>query len=396
MLKNFFRGLSSSLLFTLLLLTLLGATTVLTIRPENIKSWLAKSDIYTLLPDVLLDQAKQEKDNDLGVPLSDAGVRTAAKEAFSPKYLQASTEGFIDSMGRWLDGKTDKPDFSIDIKTPKDQFAQNVAEYAQKRYQSLPTCASGTVPSTADLLLVDCQPAAGIDVPLAKQELQAKVANSKDFFAQPTLTADTLESDSPQDSVFTKRTVPTAYSWVQRLPIVLAVLALLNAVIVIFTSQSRRVGVKRVATAMIVVGIIASFGVWASSLALGELNRSASNSTGEWSAIIKNLAASSTYAMQRDVLKVGLALAGGTALVGAIIMLFMRITNKEVKEKSGTASTDVSPRQPTPEPAPATKPRAPSTQAKPKTAPLLKPKQQPKPTVVRPTSPVGSSSKLIQ
>lgn len=370
----------------MLLITILSATAALTIRPSNIKSWLGKSDIYKLLPDAFLNQAKEDTDNNIGVPLTDPGVQKAAKDAFSPQFLQTSTESIIDGTFRWLDGSKPKPDFSIDVGTAKDKFANNVADYAKVRYAGLAACTPGVIPTSTNPLTIECQPAVGINIDQEAEKIKSQIQSTDGFLSEPNLTADTLEQDKSNDSSFNKTETPNGYQWARRIPIVLVILIIINVAIILFTSVTKRAGVKRIAILMIVTGTLTATIMGLGSLTSGAINKSAGNATGDWSAIVKNLASTSLPVMQRDILKVGLLISGAVIVTGIILLIVLRLTNKE--EQGNTQQPSLSPKK-APNPKPQLAQSAPQ-QTEPTTAPLI----QQRPSNTKPK--VGSRNKLIQ
>src|SRR4051812_48563018 len=85
----------------------------------KVKHILAESGIYdTVLPSVL-DQTKQIDTSAGEISLENPQIKAAAQSAFTPQFIQTSTESVIDSVFDWLNGKTATPQFKIDLSGPK-------------------------------------------------------------------------------------------------------------------------------------------------------------------------------------------------------------------------------------------------------------------------------------
>jgi hypothetical protein len=398
MFKKFLHGSASSLLLIALLSGIGFTVFSLVVQPAHLKQWVSSSGIYKTLPGILLDHADQEQEtNDLGVSLKNTEVQKAAKQAFSPQFIQNSTEQFIDGTFNWLDGTVAKPDFSINIGAAKAVFANNIAAYAVQRYQSLPACAPNTPPTSDDPLTIDCQVPIGFDINQEAELLKTQITSSKEFLPQSVLTADTLQQDNPQDSVFTKTAIPKAYKRLQTLPLILGGLALVLAVVIILSAATKAAGIKRVGVVLVAAGLLAGFAIWAGSIAVGTLaDRLAVNSSSDTAVIIKNMISSAGYAMQRDILQTGLYVAGSVGLVGLLLLGGVSLkTRKKMPKISAPSPHDPKPSKPAAKVKIPQKAK-PAASPKPKPVPMIKPKNQPKPTIIKPSGPIGSSDKLIQ
>src|SRR3989344_1871912 len=137
MLRRFLVFLAASGLTLLLILTATIAILDLTFTPGNVKKWLKGSAVYSTVTDNILKQSQDalaKSTDGSQSPLNQPEIQAAVKDAFSPAFLQTSTENFIDGLTPWLNGKTAKPTFSIDVSSAKTKFIESLANYARNRY----------------------------------------------------------------------------------------------------------------------------------------------------------------------------------------------------------------------------------------------------------------------
>lgn len=238
---------------------------------ENIKETLAKNDVYSVIIPGALDQAKagQAKAENGGaqeINLSDPAIKTVAERTFTPKFLQENTEKMLDSIFLWLDGKTQTPDFRIDLSGLKATFAAEAAKVAKDKAASLPACPSGLSGSSDnfDPFSATCLPV-GLTPAAAAQQVQDTLNRGEDFLENPVITADTLESGSSGQSIFSDqlKSLPRGYQWFNKTPFILAVLSVLCILGVVFLSTSRRAGLRRAGLSLLTVGISFLIIAWA-------------------------------------------------------------------------------------------------------------------------------------
>lgn len=252
-------------LFSLLLFSLavdIGFVRVVT-HPDKIKQILNDSGVYSSVVSGLLDQAKQVSSNNGDISLSNTQVRSAADQAITPTFLKQNTETFIDSVYRWLDGKSASPDFLIDLTGVKTQFADNVANNLQPQLAALPVCSAGANVQSFDAFNATCLPR-GVTAAQAVASVKSDILNGKGFLDNPAITAKDLKSSDSNQSVFSDnlKDAPRGYQRAKSSPVVLAMLALLVAAAIIFLSPTRRSGVKRVGITLLSIGVFMVIFAW--------------------------------------------------------------------------------------------------------------------------------------
>lgn len=253
-------------LFSLLLLGLaldIGFVSVVT-HPEKTKKILSDSDIYGSVVGGLLDQSKTISGDNVGeIQLNNSLVREAAQQTITPTYLQQNTETFIDSVYRWLEGKSATPDFMIDVSGVKTQFADNVTASLGQKLSGLPVCPAGTDVRSFDAFNAPCMPP-GVTVSQAVERVRSDILGGRGFLDDQTITAADLKSSDSNQSIFSGdlKEAPKAYQRAKSSPVILAVLALLLAVAIVFLSPSRRSGFKRAGIALLIIGILMLIFAW--------------------------------------------------------------------------------------------------------------------------------------
>lgn len=232
-----------------------------------VKKVLADSGIYNSLISSALDQAKTSGgDQGGGISLTDPAIKQAAENTFTPQFLQQNTEKFLDSIFVWLNGKTPVPDFQIDVSSLKATFATEVAKLAQQRAATLPKCPTALSGSSDsfDPFSATCLPPSITPTQVAAQA-QNNITSGQGFLKDPVLSASTIKSGNSNQSVFSDqlKNAPSAYQKVKKAPMVLAALAILTTLSIVFLSSSRTHGLRRAGIVFLAVGFVLLVFAWA-------------------------------------------------------------------------------------------------------------------------------------
>lgn len=240
-----------------------SSNTVLT-NPKKIEKWLSQSGLYGSFVNTAIEQADKTAGNDQsgGVSLSDSAVKQAAQAAFPPSLIQHNVNLFLDNNYAWLEGKTDKPKFTIDLTDAKSNFAQRVGHYVKTYLATLPVCTPAQEAkidlSTVDPLTLDCRPAK-LD-PTAEGVLVTKqIESNGDFLSNPVITAETFGSkgmDTGTPYYVRYASAPKAYKLGKMIPWIAAAMTILSAVVIYFLSSRRRKGIKVIGVTMAVAGAV--------------------------------------------------------------------------------------------------------------------------------------------
>ena len=273
-----FKKYLAHLLAVVLFVSLLGGVFALSLnntfsKPDNVKTWLKESKFYDNFVTYVIDQGEKSSNNADGqAEASDnPAIIQAAKTAFPPQFLEDSTNKFLDGNYAWLQGKTDKPAFTIDLAQPKEVFAQELGKEAAKRFTTLPACTPADIAQfqEASLLEVTCQPV-GVSADFVNQQVADKTRSGEYFFKEVVITPETigqLNGAEEQPQIQTQQTpdepyyanlsqAPTLYKIGQLVPLIAAALALLSLAGVIFLPERKRTGLKSVAVVLAIAGFI--------------------------------------------------------------------------------------------------------------------------------------------
>lgn len=253
-------------------------------QPDKVKSIIKDSGIYSsavsgVIEESLKEQAKDQSGEEKleDIPLDRPEIKAAAEKAFTPEFLQTSTEQFIDGTYRWLDGEVEKPDFSIDLSDAKDTLFDNIVTYAKERTETLPACEPGEIPEEVDIFNAECVPA-GFNIDSEIARVRSDLDNGE-FLEDTTLTADDIgkKEGQPAGATFTDNLaqLPRAYQNIQLAPLFLAGLAALAALMIIFASVTKRKGMRRVAITLVAAGLILLIGTVALDAGLSRAQNAA-------------------------------------------------------------------------------------------------------------------------
>jgi hypothetical protein len=250
-------------------------------QPTNLKRWLRQSQLYDNVVAGIIDQAKQKTAEQPGEASADEELsfdrpefQAALQQAVTPAFVQQSVEDIIDGTYSWLQRKTDKPTYHVDLTGVKNAFAASIGDQARARLNTLPPCSIANQPATSDPFNITCRPPANISEPEI-QKLISDITNNKDFLPANTITADTTELGSTTDTTpptaepaaptaakpslpwyQQARQLPTVYGWTMRGPLVLGLLALALAVGIVFVTQTRRTGLRVLAMTGLTTGLM--------------------------------------------------------------------------------------------------------------------------------------------
>lgn len=257
----------SILTFSLMLLVFAYGILQITTNPQKIKDILAESEIYrTIVPAIIEQNAKQEIQDggqSAGVPLSDPAIKSAAEAAFSPEFIQKSSEAIIDSMYEWLEGETAAPEFSLDISNARSTFATLAAKNVRDRLESLPTCAGLVSIADMNIFNATCRPA-HLNLDIEASQLESDILGSQGFLPDTEINAEnfTAPNSSSETTIFEQAAaLPRVYQRLKLTPIVLGIIAVISAAAIVLLSSSPRRGIRRIATTLIVSGLLLLGGI---------------------------------------------------------------------------------------------------------------------------------------
>jgi hypothetical protein len=223
--------------------------------PGPVKQILSESGIYNSVVGNALDQAKKSSGGSSEVSLTDPAIKNAAEESFNPHVVQDSSEKVIDGVYGWLDGKSSKPDFSIDLSDAKNNFAEKVGQAAKTKAATLPVCTSA--PTTTDPFSATCIPP-GVTPAQVGEQAKNDVLKGQGFLEHPVVTANSFKSATGNDSVFDGKlkNAPKQFQRAKKTPFILAGLTILAMLAIVFLSATKRKGLRHVGITLALVGAL--------------------------------------------------------------------------------------------------------------------------------------------
>lgn len=280
------------LLSLLLFVCLIGAAVATSINvnlshPDKIKTWLNQSGVYDHFVAEAIAQAQKsagDKPDNGPVSLSDSAVRQAAESSFSPQLLQHSVNTVLDSNYAWLQGKTATPNFTIDLRSAKQSFAQQVGAYVKTHLAGLPVCTPAQLSQidvqNIDPLTVVCRP--DTLSPEAEGNQVTQSIENGDFLSNPVITSSSINPNASAASkpYYTKLSfAPRLYQSGVKLPWALGLVALVLALSIVVIAPLRRKGWRRVGIVLLEAGALLIIGKFVADFLLGKVEAKAFNAS---------------------------------------------------------------------------------------------------------------------
>lgn len=234
------------------------------------KSWLSEGKIYDNFVNELAKLVEKEQTKSRGPEASEsdanvdmAALARAAKAAFPPNVLQANVESILTSAYDWLEGKTDKLNFNLDLADEKQAFIDALGNEAIAKLSSLPACTNEQISEDFDLFSAGCLPS-GTDINAQVSELKNEIASSDSILPDTQLSGDDIKVNVGGEQQTLDQAFPDApkwYGWFRSSPLLLGVLVIVNSGLIFLLSRPKRKGFKKLAwlfgltaTALLLIG----------------------------------------------------------------------------------------------------------------------------------------------
>lgn len=228
------------------------------------KSWLSEGKVYDNFVDELAKLVEKQQSEKSGPSSAEsdskidtAALTRAAKAAFPPDVLQENVETVLTSAYDWLEGKTDKLVFSLDLADEKATFVEALGNEASSKLSSLPACTNEQISEDFDPFSASCLPT-GTDINAQVAQLKNEVASSDSILPDTSLSSEDIKVniDGEQqtiDQAFSE--APRWYGWFKSSPLLLGCLILINGVLIFLLSRPKLNGLKKLAWTFGPVGI---------------------------------------------------------------------------------------------------------------------------------------------
>ncbi|MDB5163834.1 MAG: hypothetical protein JWS12_452 [Candidatus Saccharibacteria bacterium] len=300
-------------------------------KPSTLKGWLKSSGIYTKVVPAVLEQSSKNTDSptgsDTSISFKDPNVQKIAEQAFSPQFIQQSSESAIDGSYKWLQGKTTKPQFTITVSTAKDAFANGVGNYIRNRAAKLPVCT--TLPASFDILNATCVPK-GINVNTEAQKVVSQIVTSKDFLPDPTVTADTDKTSNntaPKPLYQAQPNLPKYYRLLVLGPWIFGGLALLAAAGIIWLNEDHRRGLRKVMATLFTTGGLLLIYIAAVSYGFNKIQaRLTKDTSGSQVSTLKQSAITALKSASHDISRVAIIYGVVFIVIGAAVAVYLLMT----------------------------------------------------------------------
>lgn len=290
--------------------------------PQTIQDYVKNSGAYETMVNRILDETSKLDDSENSVPVNDPEIRKLANETFPPQRLEEMFIKVSNGTYRWLNGEVPKPDYVLDLSAEKRAIAKGVSKYAKQRVEALPTCTK--LPTTTDPFELDCRPP-GTDLNKEAKKIEADMLASDGFLPDTTITFD----DEGKVNQADLDRISNGFQTLQRLPIMLTVIALCSAAGVIFLAPTRRGGFTRIARSLLSTGLFLAIATLVFGKLLPALSPSlkAQFKDGSFAGIMNNIA---LQAVDRVVEKT-LLYCGIIIIISILIFIGLRLTNHKPK-----------------------------------------------------------------
>ena len=261
-LRKFFYFIAGFLtLVTLLQLPFAFAVSSVFGSPHNIDTALQQGGVYNNFIPLALDQtSKNTTDDSTKKLLADQGVKNAITSSVQPGDIQAASQSVITGFYAWLEGKTDQPQFTIDLTKPLDQATTKLSAYAQQRAAGLPACTLQQL-QTIDIndpLSLPCLPP-GVSSVQVGQQFTQQAKQQIDLLNNPVISSEKLQKEGNTKDLQNSQ-LPEAYRALHNNKWFVLGLAVILVSLLIFARRNRLAGIRIAGILLLVsAGLLAIF-----------------------------------------------------------------------------------------------------------------------------------------
>ncbi|HSX44326.1 MAG TPA: hypothetical protein VLE69_03465, partial [Candidatus Saccharimonadales bacterium] len=238
----------------------------------------------------------------------------------------------------------------------KQQLINGLGAYVEKRLNTLPLCASPLPSPDFDPFIASCRPGA-VPIALIAQGTKSDLTKRPDFLGNTTITADTLkikqtnaagqDEEIPVFSQTQVKRIPLLYRVGRFLPVLLGVVAIGVAVCVVWLYHDHYKGLRRIATSLLIAGVLTGLAMVATVVGNLQLHRQLLGA--KTSSAVGQFAGSLVDVIAHDINRILLWFTLGFLLSGAALLLVRKAAGpKAPKQKtSPQPEIDNNPPEPT-------------------------------------------------
>ncbi len=116
------------LLFAFIIVGLTAGSISTTVtNPKNLKTWLSQGNVYEKVPTAVTTLIQSQGGGQLNqMPVSEEELTEISTAVLEPTWIQKNVENAVDSFYIFLEGKTNLPDFEINIAERKDILVSEI------------------------------------------------------------------------------------------------------------------------------------------------------------------------------------------------------------------------------------------------------------------------------
>lgn len=174
---------------------------------ETVKGWLVTANTYELLIDESLNLIQRESNNEDGGEsktktlgeslngnqnLNQDALITAMKTVFTPDFIRGEAEVAIDGTYDWLEGLTDKPEFTVSFAQKQQELAIVMGDELEKQLETMPACTPEEVTPNFDPFESGCLPE-GLDIEQEVGRFVNDFAGPEGFLSDAVWTGDDID-----------------------------------------------------------------------------------------------------------------------------------------------------------------------------------------------------------
>lgn len=252
-LKTVFTSIFALLLhITLPVVVLASVFTLLLAVPGPIKRSLAEAEVYQAFTETVAEELTGQAENDDSLAVPPAEIREAVDQAIATEPLQEQVEQALDATYDWLNGLTQRPEFTIDLSQSRENFANSVSAYAADRLESLPTCSSlSQLENEVNPLTAECLPPR-FDRQTAIEAYSQELLDSGEFLPEVKFSSSEIFSNFEDDTL---ASAPSTFQQLKQAVWIVATVSGVLALAIFLLAPTKRIGLRRVGLNLAIVGL---------------------------------------------------------------------------------------------------------------------------------------------
>lgn len=331
-------------LFRLLLFFTISvvATVWLYADRSYVSTVLSRNNVYEKVVSSLLETNKEQSLTVGGdITLDDPEIQKIVSDAFPATELEQHTNTVINAAYDWLEQEKSVFTFRIDLSENKQRLAEGISDYAINRLKSLPRCLDFSL--EIDPFSASCQPSL-IDYEAERAILVDQFVNEAGFLEETVITEKSIFKDENESLETQYSDAPIFYSLAKVSYVYISLMLILLALIVIFASSSKKVGIRKIGRGLVGTGTSLIFFTVIFSFILPRITGSMSilQTSGEGVDALLNKVA---LDFSRDYAWMNIKICAPLIVLGAIMIFYAQIglrkkDYKSAKLKSGVVSSN--------------------------------------------------------